>query len=153
MNPRETVQAFMDAIQTGDFETAYSFIAHDEFFCTPTLSIVGMMLACPWMEIGARLKSAFPDLDYHFNIENVDGNIVRFSTRIQGTHTHDLDLTTIKMDVVPATYKSIATNREYGFATVRDGRIISWAMEHLKCTNLLTLLEQLDIEPQPIHIT
>jgi len=152
MEPKETVQAFMNALQAGDFKKALSFIASDEFFCAPSLSIVGMVLACPWMEIGARLRSAFPDLDYQFKIESVDGNIVRFSTQIQGTHTAELDLTVMKMGMIPATHKSLRTNREYGIATVRDGRIISWAMESMKCTNLFTLLERLGVKSQPAHV-
>lgn len=151
MDPRETAQALMDAIQTGDFEKARFLINPDDFFCGPALAITGMVLACPWMEVGARLRSAFPDLDYQFNIEDVDGNIIRFSTQFKGTHSGDLDLTVMKLGTFPATHKSFATEREYGMATVRNGRIISWAMESVKCTNLFTLLEQIGAKPQAIR--
>lgn len=151
MEPKETVQTLMNAIQAGDFEKAHSLINPNDFFCGPSLAITGMVLACPWMEIGKSLRAAFPDLDYQFKIESVDENIVRFSTQFKGTHSNNLDLTAMKMGIFPATHISIATVREYGMATVRHGRIISWAMESVKCTNLFTLLEQLGINSQPIH--
>ncbi|HLO17310.1 MAG TPA: hypothetical protein VK206_20930 [Anaerolineales bacterium] len=143
MDPRATVQALMDVIQTGDFEKVAS-LRSDDF--SSDISIVGMVLAWPWMGIGARLKAAFPDLNYGFHIESVDGNIVKFSTQIHGTHTGDLDLTLAKRNVIPVTYKSIATPREYGIATVRNGKVIAWAMESISCTSLQTILRQLGVK-------
>ncbi len=151
MDARETIQALMDAIQAGDFEKVRFLINPIDFFCGPSLAITGMVLACPWMAIGASLKSAFPDLDYQFRIEGVDENIVRFSTQFKGTHTGDLDLTAMKMGIISATNKHIVTDREHGIAVVRNGKVISWAMEPIKCTNLFTLLEHLDASPWAVQ--
>jgi len=145
MDSKETVQALMNAVQTGDFEGAHSFIHPNDFFCGPSMAITGMVLACPWMEIGKNLRAAFQDLDYQFKIEGVDGDNVRFSTQLGGTHTDDLDLTAMKMGIIPATQKSISTEREYGTATVHRGRVIAWTMDSPKCASLFTLLEQLDV--------
>lgn len=143
MDPKEAVQALMDAIQAGDFKTARS-LCSDSFFSGN--SIISMVLTWDWMGIGERLKAAFPDLDYGLRIESVDGNIVKFSTQIHGTHTRDLNLSIFTTGVIPATNQSIATEREYGIAVVRAGKVISWGMENIYCANLMTILEQLGVK-------
>ena len=145
MDPKEIVQTLMNAIQEGDFEKAHSLIHPNDFFCGPSMAITGMLLACPWMEIGKSLRAAFQDLDYQFKVEGVDGNSVRFSTQLSGKHTGNLDLTAMKFSNIPATYRSISTEREYGIATVHHGKVIAWTMESPKCTSLFTILEQLDV--------
>jgi hypothetical protein len=142
MDPRETVQALMDAIQAGDFETAQSLIS-DGFFSGG--SIICMILSSPWMKLGEYLKAAFPDLDYGLRIESVDGNIVKFSTQIHGTHAQDLQLPFLTIHVIPATNRSVATAREFGIAVVRAGRVISWAMESIHGADLTTILKQLGV--------
>lgn len=142
MDPRETVQALMDAIQAGDFEKAQSLL-HWEFFSGG--SIICMILSSPWMRLGESLKEAFPDLDYGLRIESVDGNVVKFSTEIHGMHTQDLELPMLTIRVIPATNRPIATTREYGISVVRAGKVISWAMESIRCANLTTILEQLGV--------
>jgi hypothetical protein len=133
----------MDAIQAGDFEKARSLLDW-EFFSGG--SIICMMLDSSWMSLGEGLKEAFPDLDYGLRIESVDGNIVKFSTEIHGTHTRDLKLPMLTIRVIPVTNKSIATPREYGIAVVRAGKVISWLMESINCANLTTILEQLGVK-------
>jgi len=144
VDPKATVQALMDALQIGDFKKAHCLLS-DDF--SSDISIICMVLA-RWMGMGPKLKAAFPNLDYGLNIESVNGNIVKFSTQIHGTHSGDLDLTMLKMGVIPATNKSLAIAREYGIAVVRNGKVISWAMESTKCANLITILEQLGVKPQ-----
>jgi len=144
MDPKATVQALMDAIQAGDFERARSLLSGDTFLGPP--SIICMVLEWHWMGFGEKLNSAFPDLDYGLQIESVDGNVVRFSTQIQGTHTRDLELNMLTTGVVTATNKSIATAREYGIAVVRAGKVISWGMESINCADLTTILEQLGVK-------
>lgn len=144
MDPKEIVQTLMDAIQEGDFKKAHSLIHPNDFFCGPSMAITGMVLACPWMEIGKSLRAAFQDLDYQFKIEGVNGDSIRFSTQLSGTHTGDLDLTAMKLGIIPPTHRFLSTAREHGTATVHRGRVIAWAMESPKCTSLFTLLEHLE---------
>lgn len=130
----------MDAIQEGDFEKALSSLSGD---FSSDASIVCMVLTWHWVRLGEKLRAAFPDLDFGFHIESVDGNTVRFSTQIHGTQTRDLDLTMLTIGLIPATNKSISTEREYGMAVVRAGKVISWEMESGNCATLNTILEQL----------
>jgi hypothetical protein len=143
MDPKETIQALMDAVQAGDFEKARSFLVGGFF---SDASLVSMVLTWHWTNIGEKLKEAFPDLDYGLHIESVDESVVKFSTQIRGTHTRDLALTMLTTGVIPATNKTIASPREYGIAVVRAGKVISWAMEKMNCTNLTTILAQLGIK-------
>lgn len=43
------------------------------------------------------LEAAFPDLDYHFKILSVEGEMVKTSNQLSGTHTGDFDLTAMGM--------------------------------------------------------
>ena len=80
MDSKETVQALIDAVQKGDFVKAQSMLANDFQFSGP----VPQPISGPaWMGMSANLKAAFPDLDYQFKIESVDGNTVNVSAQLK----------------------------------------------------------------------
>ena len=89
MDPRETVTALMGAVQTGDINKAKSLLTDDFQFSGP---VPKPMNAGQWMGLSGSMKKAFPDLDYHFGVEGVDGNVVHISTRLTGTHTANFNL-------------------------------------------------------------
>ena len=93
MNKRETVQALMDAVQKGDFESAKTMLADDFQFSGPVPQPIS---GEAWLGMSANLKAAFPDLDYNFNIESVDRDTVNIAAELKGTHKRDLDLTSMK---------------------------------------------------------
>jgi predicted ester cyclase len=51
-----------------------------------------------WLSMSARLKTAFPDLDYHFKVIGTEGNVIRTTSQWTGTHSGSLDLTDRNMD-------------------------------------------------------
>jgi len=143
MDPRSTVQSLMDAVQMGNFESAKSLLSSDFKFSGPVPEPIS---GAEWMGMSANLKAAFPDLDYQFKIESVDGDVAHISAELKGTHKGDLDLTAMNMGVIPATGKSFKAAHEHGKATLRDGKIAAWAMEPTEGAGLMAILAQLGIK-------
>ncbi len=126
MNKRETVQAFMDLIQKGNFETAKSMLADDFQFSGPVPEPINREA---WLEMGSVLKTAFPDLNYHFKVIGAEGDVVRAISQLSGTHTGSFDLTNMHMGVIPATDKTFSAKHEKTKITIKDQKITSWANE------------------------
>ena len=144
MDPKETVRALMEAVQQGDFAKAQSTLADDFQFSGP----VPQPISGPaWMGMSKSLKAAFPDLNYQFKAESVDGNKVHISAELKGTHSGDLDLTAMGMGVIPATNKSFAAAHEHGEATVQDGKVKTWMMTPSEGAGLMAILGQLGVKP------
>lgn len=144
MDAKETVQALMDSVQKGDFEKAKSLLSDDFTFSGPVPEPIN---ADAWMGMSMSLKNAFPDLDYQFNIESMDGNTANISSELKGTHSGDFDLTAMHMGVIPATNKSFAAAHEHGKVMVQDGKVTSWATEATEGAGLMAILGQLGVKP------
>src|SRR6185503_1277667 len=120
MNKRETVQALMDSIQQGDFENAKSMLADDFQFSGPVPEPINKDA---WLGMSSSLKNAFPDLDYHFKVIGADGDVVRSTTQLSGTHSGSFDLTNMDMGVIPATNKAFSAKLEKTRITVKEDKI------------------------------
>jgi len=147
MNKRETVQALMDAVQEGDFESAKTMLADDFQFRGP---VPEPMNKEAWLGMSASLKTAFPDLDYHFKVIGADGDIVRSTTQLSGTHSGSFDLTNMDMGVIPATNKTFSAKREKTKVTVIDNKITLWNVKPTEGAGLLAILDQLGVKPAPM---
>ena len=145
MDPKETTQSLMNAIQKGDFVKAKSLLTDDFMFSGPVPEPVN---GPAWLDMSKNLKAAFPDLDYQFKIEGVNGNVVNISAQLKGTHKGDLDLTAMGMGVIPATNKSFAAAREHGKVTVQGDKIKSLANEPTEGAGVMAILGQLGVQPQ-----
>ena len=143
MNKRETVQALMDSIQQGDFENAKSMLADDFQFSGPVPEPINKDA---WLGMSSSLKNAFPDLDYHFKVIGADGDVVRSTTQLSGTHSGSFDLTNMDMGVIPATNKAFSAKLEKTRITVKEDKIASWAVEPTEGAGLMAILKQLDVK-------
>jgi len=143
METKDTVQALMDAVQMGNFEKAKSYLSSDFKFSGPVPEPIS---GEAWMGMSASLKAAFPDLNYQFKVEGVDGNTVNISAELKGTHKGDLDLTAMGMGVIPATSKSFKAAHEHGKALLRDGKITAWQIEPTEGAGLMAILGQLGVK-------
>jgi len=144
MNKRETVQALMDAVQQGDFENAKSMLTDDFKFSGPVPEPID---AEAWLGMSHSLKTAFPDLNYHFKAIGADSDVVKFTSQLSGTHSGSFDLTNMNMGVIPATNKPFSAKLEKAKATVRDNKISLWAVEPTEGAGLMAILEQLGAKP------
>jgi hypothetical protein len=143
MDSKATAQALLDAVEMGDFQKAQSYLSDDFQFSGP---VPEPQSGPAWLGMSAGLKKAFPDLNYHFNIESVDGDAVNISAELKGTHLGDLDLTPMGMSLIPPTNKSFATAHEHGKLIVKDGKVREWAVEPREGAGLMSILGQLGIK-------
>src|SRR4026208_1534408 len=143
MNKREIVQSLMDSIQKGDFKNAKTLLADDFQFSGPIPEPVNREA---WLEMSARLKTAFPDLDYHFKVTGADDEIVKSTSQLSGTHRGSFDLTNMKMGVIPATNKAFSAKLENTKITVKDDKVTSWAVEPTEGAGLKAILGQLGVK-------
>ncbi|MEP6895629.1 MAG: hypothetical protein ABI986_08485 [Chloroflexota bacterium] len=138
-------QALMYAIQTSDYETAKSYLAPDFKFSG---SVPKPLKAEAWVAMNMNLKKAFPNLEYHFRVESVQtGGIVKISSELKGTHKGNLDLTSMKLGVIPATYKSFAAGREHGKLIFGANKVTAWVVEPNNVTGMSAILNQLGVKP------
>ena len=140
MNPQETVKTLMDAVQAGDFKTARTLLANDFHFSGSVPEPLG---AGPWIGLSANLKTAFPNLDYHFGIKGTAGDVVKISAQLTGRHTGNLNLTALDMGMMAATGKAFSMAYEEGEVTVRDQQVTAWKVQPCEEAGLLTILSQL----------
>jgi predicted ester cyclase len=143
VNKRETVQALMDSIQKGDFENAKSMLADDFQFSGPIPEPINKEA---WLGMSSSLKTAFPDLDYHFKIIGAEGDVVRSTTQLSGTHRGSFDLTNMDMGVIPATNKAFSAKLEKTKITIKENKITSWAVEPTEGAGLTAILSQLGVK-------
>ncbi len=143
MNKRETVQALMDSVQKGDFTLAKSMLTEDFQFSGPIPEPINAKM---WLEMSASLKTAFPDLDYHFKVIGADGDVVKSTSQLSGTHSGSFDLTNMNMGVIPATNKSFSAKLERTKVTVRENKIAAWVVESTEGAGLMAILKQLDVK-------
>ena len=143
MNKRETVQALMDAVQKGDFENVKSMLADDFQFIG---SVPESINKETWLGMSASLRTAFPDLDYHFKVSGADGDVVKSTAQLSGTHNGSFDLTNMNMGVIPATHKTFSTKSEKTKVTVKDNKITLWVVEPNDGAGLMEILKQLDVK-------
>jgi predicted ester cyclase len=144
MDSKATVQAVMDSIQKGDFNKAKSFLSNDFQFSGPVPEPIN---AEAWMGMSLSLKKAFPNLEYHFHVESMDGDTASISAQLKGTQTGEFDLTGMHMGTIPATNKAFSAAKEYGKATVKGDKVTSWANTPIEGAGLMAILGQLGIKP------
>jgi predicted ester cyclase len=143
MNKRETVQALLDAVQKGDFENAKSMLADDFQFSGPVPEPIERDA---WLGMSHSLKTAFPDLDYHFKVIGTEGDVVRATSQLSGTHSGSFDLSGMNMGVIPATGKTFVATLEKTRITVKEDKITAWVVEPTQGAGLQAILKQLDVE-------
>ena len=143
MNKREIVQDLLDSVQKGDFKQAKSLLADDFQFSGPIPQPINREA---WLGMSASLRTAFPDLDYHFTVIGADDDVVRTTSQLSGTHRGSFDLTNMKMGVIPATNKAFSAKLEKTKITVKENKITSWAVEPTQGAGPKAILEQLGVK-------
>jgi predicted ester cyclase len=147
VNKREIVQTLLDSVQKGDFEKAKSFLTDDFQFSGPIPEPVNRD---SFLGMSASLKTAFPDLDYHFKVIGADDDVVRTTSQLSGTHRGSLDLTDMNMGVIPATNKAFSAKLEKTKITLKDNKITSWVVEPTQGAGLKAILDQIGVKPTAI---
>jgi hypothetical protein len=132
----------LGVLQGGDFEKAKSLLSNDYQFSGPVPEPIN---AEAWLGIHKNLKKALPNLDYHFHVDGVEGDVTKISAELKGTHSGVLDLSPVGLGVTPATDKSFALPREHGKVTCKGDKVVSWVMDRIEGGGLMGILGQLGI--------
>lgn len=135
----------MDSVQKGEFELVQSMLADDFQFSGPVPEPISKEA---WLNMSRNLKTAFPDLDYHFKVIGTEGNVVRSTTQLSGTHKGTLDLSNLNMGSTPATNKSVSVKMAKTRVTVKDDKVTLWAVEPTDGAGLAAILSQLGAVPK-----
>jgi hypothetical protein len=89
--------------------------------------------------IDVAAHCAFQDVD-----PDVDKSVAIFA--FLDTHTGSLDLTAMKMGIIPATNKAFSAKLEKTKVTVTENKITSWAVEPTDGAGLNAILGQLGVK-------
>ena len=143
MDSRETAQALMDSVQRGRFDTAKTFLSDD-------FQISGFspkpLNSKKWLNMIANLKMACADLNYHFQVDGAEGNVVHTSSQLSGTNSGAFDFTDIDMGVISATNKKFSSPRQMTKITVKGDKVVSWAVEPTEGAGWTAILSQLGVK-------
>jgi predicted ester cyclase len=142
MNKREIVQALMDSIQKGNFDSARSMLTDDFQFSGPVPKPIDKEA---WLGMSANMKTAFADLNYRFKVIGAEGDIVRATSQLSGTHSGSFDLTDMDMGVIPATNKAFSAKFQKTKVTLRENKIAAWVVEPTEGAGLKAILGQLGV--------
>ena len=143
MDSKETAQALMDSVQRGRFDTARTFLSNDfqiSGFSSKPLN------RKRWLTLISNLKMACADLNYHFQVQGTEGNVVYTSSQISGTNSGAFDFTDIHMGVMPATNKKFSIVTENTKITVKDNKVTAWAVESTEGGGMMAILGQLGLK-------
>jgi hypothetical protein len=143
MDSKAVVQSVMDSIQAGDYVKAKSLLSNDFQFSGP---VPEPMNGEAWIGMLTSLKNASPNIQYHFQVESMNGDTANIGSKLEGTHSAPLDLTGVHMGVIPATNKSWSAAQERGKATVKGDKVTSWVVEKTAGAGLMAILGQLGVK-------
>ena len=138
----------MDSVQKGEFELAKSMLADDFQFSDPVPEPINKET---WLEMSINLKAAFPDLNYHFKMIGTDGDVVRSTTQMSGTHTGNLNLTNMNMGMTPATNKPVSAKTAKTRITIKKDKITLWEVEPTDGADLSAILGQLGVKSSRLN--
>ena len=144
MGTKEAAQAFVDAFNGGDLDTAASYLSDDFQFSGPVPKPIG---SAEWIGLSKVFRVGCPDIKYNLTIVSVEGDVVKTTTQVSGTHTGDLDLSAMGMGVIPPTGKSFSNPEETGESTVEGDKIKSIHINPSEGGGVMGMLSQLGVQP------
>ena len=143
MNSQETAQALMDSVQRGDLDKARTLLSDDFRFSGLIRRPIN---GKTWLGMIASLRMAFNGLNYHFQVDNAEGNIVNTTSQMSGNNRGAFDLTGLRMGVISATHKDFSTATEKIKITVKGDKVSSWVVEPTEGAGLMAILKQLGVK-------
>ncbi len=145
MDPRELAEKFISSFESGDMETCLACLADDFHISGPMPEPQSRE---DWMSTVKSLAKAFPDINYNLKITGVEGNQVKTSTELTGTHTGYLDLSPLGgMGLIAPTGKSFSNPEEQGVLTVEGDKISKYEITPSEGGGLMGLLAQIGVQP------
>lgn len=143
MSVRELAESFTMAMNSGNWEKVASFLSEDFKFIGPVREPIS---GKEWIGLSKSMQRAFPDIQYNLRIDSVEGDVVKTTTKLSGTHTGDFDLTAMGFGVIPATGISFSNPEEEGEAVVKGDKVISLHVKSVEGSGLMGILQKIGVE-------
>jgi predicted ester cyclase len=142
VNTKEIAEAYLDAFNSGDLDALADLLADDFQFSGPVPEPMDQDQFLGLMEL---MWNAFPDIRFNARIVDVNRNVLHFTAQLVGTHTGDLDLSSMGMGVIPPTGRSFSMARENGETVFENGYVVSHHVNPTEGAGLMAILQQLGI--------
>ena len=120
MNKVEIVERLLSYMEAGDRASAQKLLSEDFTFSGPVPEPIS---GSEWLGMHEKLHVAFPDWAFNMSDLSVDGDLVRGTAMITGTHSGELDLSVMGLPSVPATGKRIKLPRDEAELRVEGGKV------------------------------
>ena len=109
MKQPELARKVFDLIENNKMDEAAKLLSDDFVFSGP---VPDPLNRGKWLELQSLLGIGFPDWSFNFKYMHNHGSDCHCSVQITGTHTRDLDLTALGLQVIPKTGSSIKLPKE-----------------------------------------
>ena len=143
MGAEEVVRAMIAAVDNGDMGTAAGYLRADFVFSGPVPEPIGKV---EWVSMQRQLLTAFPDWSYNLSDVREEDQVATTTYQITGTHTGELDLSSLGLPKIPATGKSISLPEGQSRCTVNNGKIVRIETDSNPDGGLSGTLKQLGVE-------
>jgi hypothetical protein len=141
--PLGIMREHMRRMELHDFNGAGSLLSRDFQFTGVTPTPVD---GEKYVQLHRELLAGFPDWNYNFKFEREDGNIVRGTVAISGTHTGTINPTFMPgVPPITATGKKVKLPKEMLTITVRNGLISKIDVEKVPNGGVTGILSQLGV--------
>ena len=131
------------ALIRGDDQTYFALVT-DSFEFSGALP--APVSADGWYDMTRLITLATPDIQYNFQVQDMQGNDVHFVTQLSGTHLGELDLSPLALGVHPPTGKTFNLPQEEGVAQVIDGKVASFIVTPSEDGGIPGIFAQLGIK-------
>lgn len=143
MDNIELTVAFFRAIETRSWPTLGKLLSDDFRYFGPMPESFDKEV---WLSFVEAIQEAFPDWAYHLKKVEGNGNTVKITLQITGTHTKPLTLPWKDVKTIPATHRKVHMPQEEATLKVRNGKVNELHVKFSHHGGLIGLLEQLGIE-------
>ena len=139
MDPIEVTQAFLGELGQFDFLSASVYCTDDFRFSGPLPESMDLI---ELHGFAAIFKEAFSDWRFNHRVHHAQDHFVHISFQPTGTHTGDLDLSSMGMGVIKPTGKSFSLPPATGRVTLNGDKICKL---HLDVSTIGTLSDILSL--------
>ncbi len=143
MSPAETVTALMEALESGDFDRAASYLADDFVFAGITPTPMNREQFLKFMD---SLRTAFPDWSFNLHGMQEQGNSVMVALKSTGTHTGELVMSMSGLPAIPATGRCVSLPDQPTVCSLRGGQIAAIDIQPVPGGDILGILQQLGVQ-------
>ena len=119
----DVIKEWLD-LPPGDLESSAAYLSEDfQSFDSDGNAVLNKET---WMGMGHMLQASFKGFEWVNTGIREEGDKVILTGHFEGTHTSDLDLSTMGAGVIPASGKKIVWPDATSKITVEDGKIARW---------------------------